>query len=258
MKLFYWYIISSNKMKLSLVWGILVVIVNVQVLRSDPSINIEHMKKTEARNNTVKKHPAKLDHHHEFNHKKEFHRGKNLSNSDEKTKTETSHTNLTTTDAVIHNTIKDNQTDKDTTTVATSNVTTIPDASNDKHKEPKAEKVKANNKAKMVEDEEDGKVTKSGSNTEKESNEPTLKTERSTDAMIQTDKHTATETAKASTMKEIQEQSSNEKSIKSSEISSEDSEKSPKADAVKAEKRYKLQNRIEHMRTKKKHGKKVI
>ena len=36
---------------------------NLQVLRSDPSINIEHMKKTETRNNTVKKHPAKLDHH---------------------------------------------------------------------------------------------------------------------------------------------------------------------------------------------------
>jgi hypothetical protein len=250
-------------MRLSLIWGVLIVIVNVHVLRSDPSINIEHMKKTEARNNTVKKHPAKLDHHHEFNHKKEFRRGKDLSDSDEKKKTETNPTKLTT-DFVTPSTVKDNQTEKGTTilALATANVTSITETPDGKHKEPKAEKVKGNSKKTMVEDEEDANVTKSDGNKEKESNKSTLKSEKTTDAVTQTDKDTATETTKASTMKEIQEESSKKKKIKSSEVSSEESEKSPKADAVKvqstAEKKYKLQNRIEHVRSKKTHGRKVI
>merc|ERR1711881_28888 len=61
---------------------------------------------------------------------------------------------------------------------------------------------------------------------------------------------------KPTIVEKAEEDSSEKKAIKSSDGSSEETDKAPKADAVKAEKRYKLQNRIEHMKSRKKDEKK--
>ena len=103
-------------MRLLTVW-ISVLLVNMSIIRSDPSIDITNIKKHHSHQEGIKKHPAKqldadaikgikkhpakqLDagtmDHHAFKHKKQFRRNSNISESREKNDTEVTQTKSTT------------------------------------------------------------------------------------------------------------------------------------------------------------------
>ena len=215
--------ISKVIMRFMLILAI-VLVFHLNLSKSDPSKNIDHLKKKGDHPEIVKKHSAKREvEHHEFNHKKGYHLGedgdeknKNKKMEIHKTKVtgDSSTTSSTLSTKIIHNKEKDSDKEEIKTTVI---------ANQDKM--PKSQKVKDSKKKTRHEEAKDAKILKSKDKENGKSHQ-----------LVEKDSAASSERVEDSTKKSSVTHQKDSNNTSQPKKSSKEKGKSPEADAVKAEK----------------------